>query len=264
MDIDSIKRKWADDQTTLGAWLSMREPLVAEAAGGAGFDYVCVDMQHGLSELRDAFASLQALRGGTATPIVRVPWNEPGIIGRALDMGALGVIIPMVNSRAEAQAAVAACRYAPDGKRSFGPIVPGMRYGADYFSRANAGVACIPMIETVEAIAQLDDILSVPGIDAVYVGPADLSITMGLPPAGDHDDQGFQDALAKVVDGCRRHGVTPGIHATAGLAGARHEQGFRMITVAMDFLGASASLRADLATARQLGKPSGGNTGPYG
>lgn len=248
--MDAIKTSWATGATTLGAWITMREPVTAEVAASAGFDYVCVDMQHGLSDLRDAAAALQATAGGAATPIVRVPWNEPGIIGRALDLGALGVIIPMVNSRAEAEAAVASCRYAPQGRRSFGPVVPNVRYGPNYFADANAHIACIPMIETRQAIAQIDDILSVPGIDAIYIGPADLSVTLGLSPAYDQADAGFQEALKTVVDACHRHGIVPGIHASAALTAKRQEQGFRMITVAGDLLAAVAGLRSELATAK--------------
>ena len=117
-----LKEKWAAGEPTYGAWLAIPSPLVAEAAALAGFDYVCIDMQHGVADYQVAIAMLAAMRGSDSTPIVRVPWLEPGIIGRVLDAGALGVVIPMVNSRAEAEAAVAACRYAPAGARSFGPI----------------------------------------------------------------------------------------------------------------------------------------------
>src|SRR3546814_379053 len=115
-----LPQRRQDGVTTLGAWMFLREPVLAEAAGDAGYDYVCIDMQHGLASYADAFAMLQALGRSTVAPVVRVPWNEPGIIGRVLDAGALGVIIPMVNSAEEAERAVAACRYAPAGTRSFG------------------------------------------------------------------------------------------------------------------------------------------------
>jgi 4-hydroxy-2-oxoheptanedioate aldolase len=241
---------WRDGRTTLGAWLSLREPFLAEIAATSGYDYVCVDMQHGLSDIDRAIAMLQATARTPTVPIARVPWNEPGIIGRALDVGALGVIIPMVNSAEEARRAVAACRYAPDGARSFGPLVVGNRVGPGYYGAANATVACIPMIETRQAVEQIDEILSVPGIDAVYIGPADLSITYGLAPSTDHDDEAFVSALATVVAACQRHGVVPGIHASAALASARHATGFRMITVGFDAAPAMQALRADLKTAQ--------------
>ena len=141
------------------------------------------------------------------TPLVRVPWNEPGIIGKTLDAGARGVIIPMVNSVAEAEQAVRACRYAPAGARSYGPLRANYYAGSDYFEHANDDVLCIVMIETKEAVARVDEILSVPGIDAVYVGPADLSVTLGLPPAPDQVAASLQRrarARRRVVSGARR------------------------------------------------------------
>jgi 4-hydroxy-2-oxoheptanedioate aldolase len=167
-----------------------------------------------------------------------------------LDAGALGVIIPMVNTPDEARRAVDACRYAPVGTRSFGPLAAGARYGADYVTTANDVVACIPMIETRQAVEAIDDILAVPGIDAVYIGPADLSLTYGLPPATDHPGEPFDSALKTVVDACQRHGVVPGIHASAALAAKRHAGGFRMITVGFDALPAMTALRADAKAAR--------------
>jgi 4-hydroxy-2-oxoheptanedioate aldolase len=235
---------------TLGAWLFLREPLTAEVAGDAGYDYVCVDMQHGVADYRDMLAIVQALGRTGATPIVRVPGNEAGVIGRVLDGGALGVVVPMVNNAEEAARAVDACRYAPTGTRSVGPIAAMVRHGASYLRDANDGVVCIPMIETVQAVDRIDEILAVPGISAAYVGPADLSMTMGRPPLADHDDPRFTDALRAVIDSCKRNGVVPGIHASAALAGKRAEQGFRMITVGFDHLPVVTALRADLATSR--------------
>jgi 4-hydroxy-2-oxoheptanedioate aldolase len=193
---------------------------------------------------------LQATAGGTATPIVRTPWNEPGLVGRLLDAGALGIIFPMVNSRADAERAVSACRYAPAGARSLGPIGAMVRHGGGYMAKANTEVAVIPMIETAEAVANLDDILSVPGIDAIYVGPADLSLTLDLAPGLDNDDPSFDDAIAKILAGCARHAITPGIHCSPELAGKRAGQGFRMLSVGYDFGPVMAALRADLATSR--------------
>lgn len=245
-----LPQRWRNGATTLGAWLYLREPLLAEAAGQTGYDYVCIDMQHGLASYADAAAMLQGLGRSTAAPLVRVPWNEPGIIGRVLDAGALGVIIPMVNSAEEAARAVAACRYAPAGARSFGPLTAMIRHGFRYPEIANEQVACIPMIETLEAVERIDEILAVPGIDAVYVGPSDLSMTMGLPPLADHDDARFRQALATIVDACARHGIVAGVHASPALAKARAKQGFRMITVGYDQAPVMAALRADLASSR--------------
>jgi 4-hydroxy-2-oxoheptanedioate aldolase len=271
MSSEAITTRWRAGQTTLGGWLSLAEPLVAEAAALAGFDYVVVDMQHGRADVGTVPELLRAVAGHGVAPVVRVPWNEPGIIGRVLDLGALGVIVPMVNSAHEAREAVAACRYAPHGRRSVGPLVVNQRYGAGYFAAANGTVACICMIETEHAVAHIDEILSVGGIDAVYVGPADLSVTMGLAPTSDQTDPRFDAALASVVEACARHGVVAGIHASAALAAKRARQGFQMITVSMDFVSVVAGQRADLATARAGvgagGEPAlgsaGGAAGPY-
>jgi 4-hydroxy-2-oxoheptanedioate aldolase len=241
--------------TVLGAWMFLREPLVAKAAADLDYDYVCIDMQHGLHDFGEVATMLAATAGSPATPVVRTPWNEPGLVGRLLDAGALGIIFPMVNTRADAERAVSACRYAPDGARSLGPIGAIVRYGPGYFPSANAQVAAIPMIETAEAVANLDDILSVPGINAIYVGPADLSLTLGLPPGLDNDDPAFTDAIATIVAGCERHGVIPGIHCSPELAGKRAEQGFRMLSVGYDFGPVMAALRADLSTARAATTP---------
>jgi 4-hydroxy-2-oxoheptanedioate aldolase len=246
----SLRERWNDGVTTLGAWMFFREPLVAEVAGDAGYDYVCIDMQHGLADYANTVAMLQGLSRTAATPIVRVPWNEPAMIGRVLDAGALGVIIPMVNSADEAAQAVAACRYAPIGKRSLGPIGAMVRHGNGYFRWANERVACLPMIETIEAVENIDEILQVPGIDAIYVGPADLSLTLGLPPLMDNVDEKFQNALSTIIAACQRHGVVAGIQASTALAETRAKQGFQMITVGYDQAPVVAALRGDLAASR--------------
>jgi 4-hydroxy-2-oxoheptanedioate aldolase len=246
-----VKRAWRDGKVTFGAWLSLPSSFSAEVMAHQGFDWLCIDMQHGVIDYQTAVTMLQAISTKETLPFVRVPWNEPGIIGKILDAGAYGIIIPMVNSPAEAQAAVAACRYAPHGYRSFGPIRAAYYAGADYFTHANEEIACIPMIETKTAIGRLDDILAVPGIDAVYVGPADLSITLGLPPGMDSSAPAFADALSKIVDACNRHGITPGVHSTAAIAPKRLEQGFRMITISSDTGSLASAAARDLQSVRQ-------------
>jgi 4-hydroxy-2-oxoheptanedioate aldolase len=250
----SLKARWKDGGAAHGAWLSIPSAISAEVVARAGFDYVCIDLQHGLAGYESAVAMLQAINLGASAPVVRVPWNEPGIIGRMLDAGAMSIIVPMVNTPAEARAAVAACRYAPAGARSFGPIRAFLQEGTRYYGAANAEVACIPMIETVQALENLDAILDVPGIDAVYVGPADLSITLGLPPGNNDDKPEFVAALEKIVAACRARGIVPGIHASAALAARRRELGFRMITVSADQLALGDGVRADLKLAREGAK----------
>jgi 4-hydroxy-2-oxoheptanedioate aldolase len=245
---NGLRKAWAEDRAALGGWLTIPSGFSAEIMAHAGFDWVCVDTQHGVIDYQQMVGMLQAVSSTPVTPLVRVPWNEPGIIGKTLDAGARGVIIPMVNSVAEAEQAVRACRYAPAGARSYGPLRATYYAGSDYYEHANADVLCIVMIETKEAVARVDDILSVPGIDAVYVGPADLSITLGLPPAPAQEAAVFNDALARVVESCHVHGIVPGIAGNQVTAPIRIEQGFRLVEVASDArvlgLGAGAALQA--------------------
>jgi 4-hydroxy-2-oxoheptanedioate aldolase len=248
----TMQEKWATGGVALGAWISTREPLLAEAAAVAGYDYVCIDMQHGLQSYEHVVTMLYAMARTDTTPIVRVPWNEPGIIGRVLDAGAYGVIVPMVNTADDARAAVSSCFYGPKGTRSMGPAGVSARSGREgYFSTANDKVLCIPMIETKQAVENLDEILAVPGIDALYVGPADLSITYGLAPKADQEDPQWRAALESVVNGCNTHGVVPGVHADPVLASARATTGFRMITVGFDLSPAMVALRSDLKKANE-------------
>jgi len=242
-----LKELWAEDRPALGGWLGIPSSTSAEMMAHATFDWLCVDMQHGAIDYQVAVTMLQAISTTDTVPIVRVPWNEPGIIMKVLDAGAYGVIIPMVNSRAEAEAAVAACRYAPDGIRSYGPARAVLYAGPDYFSRANETVLCIPMIETREALANVDEIVGTPGVDVAFIGPSDLSVSLGLPPSYDQDAAKFVAAVASVEAACKRHGVVAGVFGgNATVARKRIEQGFRLIEVADDgrtmVTGAAAAL----------------------
>jgi 4-hydroxy-2-oxoheptanedioate aldolase len=245
----SLRERWRNGDTTLGGWLATPSVVMAEATARAGFDYVCIDTQHGAIEYSDAVGLIQSVLLGEASPIVRVPWNEPGIIGKMLDAGAHGVIVPMVNSAEEARAVVRACRYAPAGSRSFGPSVAGLR-SDDYPAWAADNVAVIPMIETREAVEQIDEILAVPGIDAVYVGPADLSLTLGLPPGNNDDSPAFAEAYTTILDACARADVVAGCHANGELTPARTAAGFRMVTVTTDLVAAKIGYRSELERAR--------------
>lgn len=221
----------------------MASAYSAELVSTMGFDYVCVDTQHGLIGYESMLEQLRALRGGSATPIVRVHWNERGAIGKALDAGARGVIVPMVNSRAEVEEVVAATRYPPLGERSFGPIRPLVVDEPDYHRVANERIWVIPMVETIQAVENLDAIVGAEGIDAVYVGPADLALSMGLEPGT--SDPPFLDALKAIVAGCQRHGVVAGIHADVGSLEGRLELGFSMVTVTNDSVALRSALGRD-------------------
>ena len=245
-----LRERWRSGEAALGAWLSIPNPFCAEIVARTDFDYVCIDTQHGQIGYSSLPSMLQAINLGRATPVVRVPWNEPGIIGKSLDAGARAIIVPMVNTTAQAEAAVSACRYAPAGSRSYGPTRVIRQEGADYFANADADTAVIPMIETREALDNLDDILSVPGIDAIYVGPADLSISLGIQPGNNDGDPVFDEAYESILAACGRHGIVPGCHTVASLGSRRVKQGWRMVTVFNDVLGVARSAKEDLAAGR--------------
>jgi len=229
-----LRRKWENGEPAVGCWLTLPSSFSAEVLAHAGFDWLCVDLQHGLIDYAQMVGMLQAMSSQDATPLVRVPWNEPGIIGKCLDAGAAGVIVPMVNSREEAEAAVRACRYAPVGARSYGPLRARYSAGSDYFANANSTICCIVMVETAQAVDDVDSIVSVPGVDAVYVGPADLSLTLGLQPGPDNPDESFTSAIGRILEACSCHGVVPGIAGNSTTAPKRIAQGFLMVEAASD------------------------------
>jgi 4-hydroxy-2-oxoheptanedioate aldolase len=248
MQPNPFRESFSSGALALGGWLSIPSSVSAEAMAGLDLDYVCIDTQHGLMSYDAALPMLQALTRGRATPLVRVPWKGSEQIGKALDAGAMGVIVPMINTRAEAEEAVAATRYPPAGARSFGPGRAMAIEGADYFEWANDQITCVAMVETVEAVANLDEILSVAGIDSIYVGPSDLAISLGERPAT--NGPLLNEALATIVAACNKHGVVPGIHASAGLLPQRRQQGFRMVTVVADLVSLRTKLREDMAIVR--------------
>jgi 4-hydroxy-2-oxoheptanedioate aldolase len=222
---------WQRGDTTFGVWCALPTSVATEMVSSVGFDYACIDMQHGAVGYTSAVPMLQAARGAGASPIVRVPWNEPGAIMKVLDAGALGVVVPLVSTVEEAEAAVAACRYPPNGIRSFGPIRASFVTGSRDV-RVLERVACVVMVETAEGLAQVDDIARVPGVDAIYVGPADLAIELGLPPAYERPEPEHGAAIDRIRRACAEAGIVAGIQCDgAEMALRRAEQGFRMITI---------------------------------
>jgi 4-hydroxy-2-oxoheptanedioate aldolase len=246
----SLKSRWIAGEVTLGAWCMIPSALTAEALGRAGFDWVLIDMQHGCMGYETAVDMIRAVDLTPAVPIVRPPWNDPAIIGRALDAGALGVVVPMIQTPEDARKAVDACLYPPMGRRSFGPVRVGLRDGPGYFAGANARVGVIPMIETAEALAAVDEIASVPGVAALFLGPFDLSVALGLPPGDNDGKPAFDAAIRKVSAAARRAGIATAVLSNANIAPLRIEQGFQMISVATDITTLSAGARRELETAR--------------
>jgi len=247
--MDSLRDLWRAGETTLGLWASSPSYMAAEyMARIDGVSYVCCDNQHGLLDYSDSVSMCQGILVGGSNPIARAPWNEPGAIGKLLDGGAMGVIVPMVNTEEEAKAAVSASKYPPLGSRSYGPAGVLNRY-EEYFNRSEDQVATIVMIETAQALGNVDAIVNTPGVDAVYVGPSDLSISHGWGPGNHDDNPEFTAALEKIVAACTNAGIVAGIHSNGTLTPKRIEQGFRMITVSSDLLGMGIGIRSELAKA---------------
>jgi 4-hydroxy-2-oxoheptanedioate aldolase len=226
---DAIRAKWSAGEPTFGGWCAVPSPLSAEILAQCGFDWVCVDLQHGLAGLESVAPMLQAISISGAAPLVRVPANEPWLIMRALDLGAAGVVVPLVSSPDEAAKAAAACRYPPDGMRSYGPVRTSSPRRIDA-AHANTQVLCLVMIETAGGVELLPEICQVPGVDGVYVGPRDLALTHGLSPGEDLDA-----LIARILDTCRRLEIPAGIHTRSGAdARAYAEAGFLWAAVASD------------------------------
>jgi len=231
---NALAAAWVSGRATTNGWLSIPGGVSAEIMARQGFDSVTIDMQHGMIDYQDALAMLQAISATSVVPLVRVPWLEPSIAMKVLDSGALGVIAPMVNSAADAHALVQACRYPPIGYRSVGPTRARF-YLDDYLHEANGSVLVIAQIETEEAVANIEDILNVPGLDAVYIGPADLALTLGREAKVDHEDPVVLSAIGTVLEATRRRGIPAGIHcSSAGYARRMTDDGFVMVTLTSD------------------------------
>jgi 4-hydroxy-2-oxoheptanedioate aldolase len=226
---------WKADQAAVNGWLAIPNSFATETMAHQGWDTLTIDLQHGVIDYPAMVTMLQAISTTATVPIVRVPWLEPGIIMKTLDAGAYGVICPMVNTRDDAARLVAWTNYAPRGTRSFGPVRALLYGGADYPTKANETIVRFAMIETAQALDNLDAILSVEGIDAVYIGPSDLSLALGCKPVFDDVDPPVAQAMAHILDRAKAHGVVAGVHnGRPDVAKARIAMGFRFVTVSSD------------------------------
>lgn len=236
----------------VGYWSMLDSPVSNERIARLGYDYVCLDMQHGLIGYAGMVANLTAIdAGSTSVGLVRVEANDFTMIGRALDAGAVGVIVPMVDDAADATAAVAACRYPPLGRRSHYPARAGLRIGFDP-ADAHAAVAVIAMIETAQGLANVESIAATPGLDAIYIGPSDLRLAVGGATTSDPSVEGdFQAALARVRAAGAAAGIRVGIHTPSGaIAAARLAQGYSFVSVASDLTHLEAAAGDHLAVVR--------------
>lgn len=228
MKPNKLREIWKSGANTINGWLGIPNTMSAEVVAHAGFESVTVDMQHGCVPFPMVVPMFQAICTTDAVPMIRVPWNEPGIIMRVLDAGAYGVICPMINTVAEAKALVQATRYPPLGARSNGPFRASIYAGADYVKHANDEILVFAMIETETAIANLPEILKVEGLDGVYVGPSDLGLSMGEEATLAPTSQKVIDGIRKIADLTNEAGLIPGIHCdSADTILTRYGQGFR-------------------------------------
>ena len=257
-----LREIWAQGGAAVNGWLAIPNSFSAETMAHQGWDSLTIDLQHGVVDYQAMVPMLQAVSTTNTVPVVRVPWLEPGILMKALDAGAYGVICPMVNTRADAEKLVAYTHYAPRGTRSFGPVRALLYGGADYPQHANDTIVAFAMIETAQALDNLDDILATPGLDAVYIGPSDLSLALGCKPTIDDLDPKAAEAVQHILARAKAHGVVAGIHnGTPEAALQRIAMGFQFVTVSSDARLMAAGAQQVVTTMRggmKTSKPANG------
>jgi 4-hydroxy-2-oxoheptanedioate aldolase len=249
---NKLKQLWTEGRASLNGWLLIPNGLSAELMAKSGWDSVTVDLQHGLQDYRSMVECFQAMQAHPVVPMARVPWNEPSIIGKALDAGAYGIICPMTNTAEQVRAFVSCCKYPPQGTRSNGPVRAGIYAAAGgYQSTANREILCIPMVETTEALANLEAILDVPGVDAIYVGPTDLGFSLGIPPKVDHEDVQVLKIYERIIAESSKRGIAACMHCGApNYAKRMIDMGFKMVTVGWDTLYLTTGARSAVAAVR--------------
>ncbi|MBR8167938.1 2,4-dihydroxyhept-2-ene-1,7-dioic acid aldolase [Burkholderia cenocepacia] len=247
-----IRQIWRQGGAVINGWLAIPSAFSAETMAHQGWDTLTVDLQHGVIDYPAAVNMFAAISTTDTVPMARVPWNDPGILMKVLDAGAYGVICPMVNRADEARRLVAATRYPPLGQRSLGPIRAQLYAGADYAAHANDTVVVLAQIETTEALDNLDAILAVEGLDGVYIGPADLSLSLGCRPTFDEVDPPVADAIERIRTAAKAAGKVVCIHNSgADVAMRRIRQGFDLVTVSSDARLIAAGAQAIVREIRQ-------------
>ena len=236
MKINKLKKMMKEGKPIINGWLQIPSSFSAEVMANIGWDSLTIDMQHGVIDYSNALQMLQAISTTDTIPLARVNWNEPGQIMKILDAGCYGVICPMVSNKVEAERFVKACMYPPDGYRSYGPIRGLIYGGSDYGDYANYEILKLAMIETKEALDNLDEIMSTPGLDGVYIGPADLSLAIGEKPAFDNlPGTPAYKKIEEILQHAKKHKIFAGIHnATSDYAKIMIDIGFNLVTIASE------------------------------
>lgn len=254
MRANPLRKIFKDGGAAVNGWLSVPSSFSAEVMAHQGWDSLTVDMQHGVVDYAQALQMFTAISTTGVVPLVRVPWLDAGIVMKVLDAGAYGVICPMVNNRSDAEAFVSAARYPPRGRRSYGPIRALFYGGADYPKHADDTVLTIAMVETAEALDNLDAIMSVPGLDAVYIGPADLSNALGCTPKFDQEEAPVVEAIDAIAAAAKRNGIVAGIHnGTPQYARRMIGKGFQFVTIGSDARFIAAGAKAIVEAMRGVG-----------
>jgi 4-hydroxy-2-oxoheptanedioate aldolase len=254
---NSAKRKLREGRCTVGTWLSLVSPIAARFLARQAFDWLTVDMEHSPVDWTDAAVMLSHIADVGGVPLVRVPAGRHDHIKRALDAGAFGVVVPMVMNRAEAMACIAACQYPPTGNRSVGGSLHALNFNqspSEYYAKANDEILVVLQCEHIDAVDRADEIFSCPGIDAVFVGPNDLSASMrdrhGNPPT----PESFELSLQRIREACDRHHVAAGIHCfSVREIQKRQAEGWRFLALGSDLSFMVQAIRQDL---EQLGRTS--------
>jgi 4-hydroxy-2-oxoheptanedioate aldolase len=235
MKANPVRAKLKQGRPSVGTWLTLPSPTIAQLMAKTGFEWLTVEIEHTPITFETAAQSFAIIAASGCVPLARVPFNTVENIKRVLDTGAWGVVVPMVNTRAEAEAVVRAARYRPIGERSIGGQLHATNFDTDaanYYARANEEILVIVMAEHVQGIENIESILKVPGIDAVFVGPNDLHASMGLPPSFDSDHPQFNEALKRVLASAKANGIAAGIHVVdATQAQRRINEGWQFIAV---------------------------------
>ena len=233
--LNPVRRVWAEGRAAVNGWIAVPSVLNVEAMAKARWDALTVDMQHGTADYTDLLSILPVIEKSGAAPMVRVPWLDEAAIMRALDAGALGIIAPMIETREDAERLVSACRYPPQGARSFGPVRARFAWGDDYARIANKEVLVFAMIETKTAVASLDAILSVPGLSGIYIGPADLSLSHGFPPGFDREEPEMLSLITDIRARSAAAGLRCCLHCgSPAYASRAAANGMDLVTIGSD------------------------------
>ena len=256
MKKNKLKELFKSGKPIINSWLSVPSSFSAEIMANQGWDSVTIDMQHGLIDYPNAVSMLQSISTTETTPLARVNWNEPGQIMKILDAGCYGVICPMVSNRNEAEKFVQACQYPPKGYRSYGPIRASIYGGSDYAKHADNEILKLAMIETKEALEKLNEILDTPNLDGIYIGPADLSLSVGEEPGFDkpENSKAYSEIL-RILEAAKKRKLLTGIHnGTPEYAKKMIDKGFNLVTVGSDSRYIASGAKSDLQKLKKTNK----------